>query len=98
MIIRSRNDRVLNTNHVVEWLVFTEGEGENQRHTVTAKTILDTSVEIFEGTQAECETRLDAIYINLDEEVKSLYHLSNVLAKRDDRLTSAIKRLAATIK
>ena len=38
MIFRCQNGRLLNAVHVVEWDKHTEGEGEEQRHTVTAKT------------------------------------------------------------
>ena len=63
MIFRCQNGRLLNTDHVVEWDKATEESDDNeQRHTVTATTILGTSVEVFEGTQDECQTRLDTIY------------------------------------
>ena len=50
MIFRCQNGRLLNTDHVVEWGKQTEESDDNeQRHTATAKTILDTSVEVFQG-------------------------------------------------
>ena len=97
MIIRCQTGRLLNAGHVVEWDKHTEGEGEEQRHTVTAKTIHDTSVEIFRGTQEECQIRLDEIYASLSEEGVMLRHLCDGLAKRDDKLAAAIRRLIATI-
>ena len=98
MIIRCQNGRLLNTDHVVEWDTQTEeSEGNEERHTVTATTILGTSVEIFEGTQDECQTRLDTIYASLSEESTRLRHLCDGLAKRDDKLGAAMKRLVATI-
>ena len=76
MIIRCQNGRLLNTDHVVEWDKQTEeGEDNEEKHTVTARTVLDTSVEIFEGTQDECQTRLDTIYASLSEESTRLRHL-----------------------
>ena len=97
MIIRCQNGRLLNANHVVEWDKDSEGEGEEQKHTVIAKTILDTAVEIFQGTQEECEIRLDEIYVSLSEETAMLRHLCEGLANRDDKLASSIKRLIGTI-
>ena len=97
MIIRCQNGSLLNSDHVVEWDKHTAGDGDEQRHTVTAKTILDTSVEIFQGTQDECQTRLDTIYASLSEESTRLRHLCDGLAKRDDKLAAAMKRLVATI-
>ena len=97
MIIRCQDGRLLNSGHVVEWDQQAEGEGDEQSHTVTAKTTLDTSVEIFEGTQDECETRLDEIYASLNEEGNTLRHLCDGLAKRDDKLAAAMRRLAAII-
>ena len=99
MIIRCQNGRLLNSDHVVEWDKQTEeSEGNEEEHAAIAKTILDTTVEIFEGTQEECQIRLDEIDASLAEERTMLRHLCHALAKRDDRLASAIKRLAATIK
>ena len=94
MIIRCQSGRLLNAAHVVEWDTQTEGEGNEERHTVTAKTVLDTTIEIFEGTQDECQIRLNEIY----KEGNTLRHLCEGLAKRDDKLAAAIKRLAAIIK
>ena len=100
MIFRCQNGRLLNTDHVVEWENHVESEGDDneQRHTVTAKTVLDTSVEIFEGTQDECQTRLDTIYTSLSEESTRLRHLCDGLAKRDDKLAATMKRFVATLK
>lgn len=95
MIIRCQNGRLLNADHVVEWNKHTESEDNETRHTVTAQTILDTSVEIFEGTAEECQLRLDEIYESLSEESNILRHLCNGLATRDDKLAAAIRRLIA---
>ena len=97
MIVKCQNGRLLNTGCVVEWDKHTEGEGDEQRHTVIAKTILDTSIEVFQGTQDECQTRLDEIYASLSEESNTLRHLCDGLAKRDDKLAAAMRRLAAII-
>ena len=98
MIIRCQNGKLLNSDHVVEWDKQTEeSEGNEERHTVTAKTILGTSVEVFQGTQDECQTRLDTIYASLSEESTRLRLLCDGLAKRDDKLAAAMKRLVATI-
>ena len=99
MIIRCQNGRLLNSDHVVEWDKQTEeSEGNEEKHAAIAKTILDTSIQIFEGTQEECQIRLDEIDASLAEERTMLRHLCHALAKRDDTLAAAIKRLAATIK
>ena len=99
MIIKCQNGRLLNTDHIVEWDKQTEESDDNeQRHTVTAKTILGTSVEVFQGTQDECQTRLDTIYASLSEESTRLRHLCDGLAKRDDKLAAAMKRLVETLK
>ena len=98
MIIRCQNGSLLNSDHVVEWDKHTAGDGDEQRHTVIAKTILATSVEVFEGTQEECERRLGEIYASLSEESTRLRHLCDGLAKRNDKLGAAMKRLVATIK
>ena len=100
MIIRCQNGRLLNSDHVVEWdkQQTEESEGNEAQHTVIARTVLDTTVEIFEGTQAECQIRLDEIDASLAEERTMLRHLCHALAERDDTLAAAIKRLAATIK
>ena len=97
MIIRCQNGRLLNSDHVVEWDKQTEGEGNEEEHAAIAKTILDTSVEIFEGTQEECQIRLDEIDTSLTEERTMLRHLCHALAKRDDKLAAAIRRLIKTI-
>ena len=47
---------------------------DEQRHTVTAKTILDATVEIFEGTLEECETRLAEIDGSINEDSRMLRH------------------------
>ena len=98
MIIRCQNGKLLNSDHVVEWDKQTAGDGDEQRHTVIAKTILDTTIEIFEGTQDECQTRLDTIYASLSEESTRLRHLCDGLAKRDDKLGAAMRRLAEKLK
>ena len=99
MIFRCQNGRLLNANHVVEWSKQTEESDDNEeRHTVTARTVLDTSVEVFEGTQDECQTRLDTIYASLSEESTRLRHLCDGLAKRDDKLAAAIRRLVEKLK
>ena len=97
MIIRCQNGKLLNSDHVVEWDKQTEGEGNEEEHAAIAKTILDTTVEIFEGTQEECERRLGEIYGMLSAESTTLRHLCDGLAKRDDKLAAAMKRLVATI-
>ena len=98
MIIRCQNGRLLNADHVVEWDTKTEESEDNEeKHTVTAQTVLDTTVEVFEGTQDECQTRLDTIYTSLSEESTRLRHLCDGLAKRDDKLAATMKRLIATI-
>ena len=75
MIIRCQNGGLLNTDHVVQWDKQTEESDDNEeRHTVTAKTILAASVEVFQGTQDECQTRLDTIYASLSEESTRLRH------------------------
>ena len=51
MIIRCQSGRLLNAAHVVGWDTHTEGEANEERYTVIAETILDTTIEIFEGTQ-----------------------------------------------
>ena len=81
--------------HVVVWQRLTEGEGDTETHTVVAQTVLDTTVEVFQGTEAECEVRLDEIYAVLSEEGESLRHLCDGLAKRDDKLASSMQRLIA---
>ena len=99
MIIRCQNGGLLDTNHVVGWDKHTEETQDNEeKHTVIAKTVLDTTVEIFEGTQEECQIRLDEVYASLNEEGNTLRHLCKGLAERDDKLAAAIKRLAAIIK
>ena len=98
MIIRCQSGGLLNTDHVVEWDKQTEESEDNEeRHTVTATTVLAASVEIFQGTQDECQTRLDTIYASLSEESTRLRHLCDGLAERDDKLGAAMKRLVATI-
>ena len=97
MIIRCQNGKLLNSDHVVEWDKQTEGEGNEEEHAAIAKTILATSVEVFEGTQEECERRLGEIYASLSEESTRLRHLCHALAKRDDKLAAAIRRLIKTI-
>ena len=98
MIIRCQSGGLLNTDHVVQWDKQTEeSEGNEERHTVTATTILAASVEIFQGTQDECQTRLDTIYTSLSEESTRLRHLCDGLAKRDDKLAAAMRRVVATI-
>ena len=98
MIIRCQNGGLLNSDHVVEWSKQTEESDDNEeKHTVIAKTILDTTIEIFEGTQEECERRLGEIYGMLSAESTTLRHLCDGLAKRDDKLAAAMKRLVATI-
>ena len=92
MIIRCQNGNLLNSEHVVEWSKQTEGEGDEQRHTVTAQTVLDIPVEVFEGTQEECETRLGEIDGMLSEESTMLRHLCDGLARRDDKLAATVKR------
>ena len=91
MIIRCQNGGLLESDHVVEWDTHTEGE----THTVIAKTILDTTVEIFEGTAEECEVRLDEIYASRTEEGNALRHVCKELAERDDKLEASIRRLTA---
>ena len=49
MIIRCQNGRLLNADHVVEWHKSTSGENEEQRHTVTAKTILEQQSRFCRG-------------------------------------------------
>ena len=97
MIIKCQNGSLLNTDHVVEWDKHTAGDGEEQRHTVIAKIILDTTIQIFEGTQEECQIRLDEIYASLSEESNTLRHLCDGLAKRDDTLAASIRRLITVI-
>ena len=98
MIFRCQNGRLLNTDHVVEWDKQTEPSDDNEeKHTVTAKTVLDTTVEVFEGAQDECERCLGKIYGMLSVESRTLRHLCDGLAKRDDKLAAAMKRLVATI-
>ena len=80
-------------NHVVVWEKVTEGEGDTETHTVVAQTVLDTSVEVFQGTEVECAVRLDEIYAVLSEEGESLRHLCDGLAKRDDKLASSMQRM-----
>ena len=72
MIIRCQSGCLLNSGHVVEWDTQTEAEDNEERHTVTAKTILDTTVEIFEGTLEECETRLAEIDESINEDGRML--------------------------
>ena len=93
MIIRCQNGRLLDANHVVVWQRVTEGEGDTETHTVVAQTVLDTTVEVFQGTKEECAVRLDEIYAVLSEEGESLRHLCDGLAKRDDKLASSMQRL-----
>ena len=98
MIIKCQSGRLLNTDHIVEWDKQTEESDDNEaRHTVTATTVLAASVEIFQGTQDECQTRLDTIYTSLSEESTRLRHLCDGLAKRDDKLAAAMRRVVATI-
>ena len=98
MIIRCQNGRLLSADHVVEWDKQTEESEDNEeKHTVIARTILDTSIEIFEGTQDECQIHLDEIYASLNEESNGLRHLCDGLAKRDDKLAAAMRRLMTTI-
>ena len=98
MIIKCQNGRLLNSDHVNQWDKQTEESDDNEeRHTVTATTVLATSVEVFEGTQEECERRLGEIYGMLSVESTTLRHLCDGLAKRDDKLAAAMKRLVATI-
>ena len=98
MIIRCQSGCLLNSGHVVEWDTQTEGEDNEERHTVTAKTILDTTVEIFEGTLEECETRLAEIDASINEDSRMLRHLCEGFAKRDDKLAATMKRLIAISK
>ena len=98
MIIRCQNGRLLEAAHVVEWGTHTETEGDETTHTVIAKTVLDTTIEIFEGTEEECEIRLDEIYASRTEEGNALRHLCKGLAKRDDQLEASVRRVTATIK
>ena len=98
MIISCQNGSLLNTDHVVEWDKQTEESEDNEeKHTVIAKTILDTTIQIFEGTQEECQIRLDEIYASLSEESNTLRHLCDGLSKRDDTLAAAIRRVITTI-
>ena len=90
MIIRCENGRLLNADHVVEWDIRTEGD--EQTHTVNAKTVFDTSVDVFEGTESDCQARLDTIYVSLSEESTLLRHLCESLTKRDDKLSATIRR------
>ena len=97
MIIRCQSGRLLNAAHVVEWDTQTEGEANEERHTVIAETVLDTTVEIFEGTQDECQVRLAEIDASLNKEHNTLRHLCEGLTKRDDKLSATIRRLIAKI-
>ena len=54
MFIRCQSGRLLNTDCVVYWDTQTEGEGDEQTHTVIAKTVLDTTVDVFQGTLEDC--------------------------------------------
>ena len=96
MIIRCQNGRLLNSDHVVEWDTKTTGEGDEERHTVTAQTVLDIPRAVFEGAQDECERRLDEIYASLSEESTMLRHLCDGLARRDDKLAATVKRFIRT--
>ena len=94
MIIRCESGKLLDTRHVVEWDIESEGEGDDTVHTVVAKTVLDTSVEVFRGTEEACGIRLSEIYADLSEDGSTLRHLCESLAKRDDKLSALINRLA----
>lgn len=97
MIIKCQNGRLLEADHVVEWDKQVEDAGDKQKHTVIAKTILDTTIEVFEGTEEECQIRLDEIYASRTEESNILRHLCKGLAQQDDKLAAAIRRLITTI-
>ena len=95
MIIRCQNGVLLDSSHVVVWQRVTEGDGDTETHTVVAQTVLDTTVEVFQGTEAECVVRLHEIYAELHEDTRTLRHLCDGLAKRDDKLASSMQRLIA---
>ena len=86
-------DRLLQSSHVVHWDTGRTGEGDEQTHTVSAHTVLDTVVEVFRGTESECEAVRDKIKRELGEEHMMLRHLCEGLAHRDDRLAKSIVRL-----
>ena len=97
MVIRCQDGKLLNSDTIVEWEKQTEGMGDAQTHKVMAKTILDTSIEIFQGTDEECDSQLYDIYQKLYEESNKLHELYKESAKRDDKLITAIRRLIRTI-
>ena len=94
MIISCESGKLLDTAHVVEWDIEVEGEGDDTVHTVVAKTVLDTSVEVLRGTEEACGIRLAEIYSELSEEDRTLRHLCESFAKRDDKLSALVNRLA----
>ena len=97
MIIRCQSGRLLETAHVVEWDTDTDDEGNEQRHTVTAKTILGTTIEVFRGEASECVIRLREIEDSLNNEHTLLMQICKGFAERDDTLSKSIAQLASAL-
>ena len=73
-------------------------EANEQTHTVSAHTVLDTVVEVFRGTESECEAVRDKIKRALGEEHMMLRHLCEGFRTRDDTLSKSVKRTTHAIR
>lgn len=97
MIIRCQDGGLLESAHVVQWESRAPQPKAKQVHTVIAKTVLGTDVQVFQGDAAECADYVARLERDVSEEPRMLRQLCNDLAKQDDTLRASIQRLAAII-
>ena len=97
MIVRCQDGGLLETDHVVRWGKQPHPHSKPGTEVVVAKTVLDTDVQVYEGTPEACDQYLEDINARRDEERTVLRHLCEGLVKRNDALAAAINRLIATL-